>query len=107
VAFGEELAPVPGHRELLGVLWEMGILPEVRVLPGSFGWPERRPRSREEAVQFAVDALEPRDEVPVRARVEDSFAALFALRDDGSYRPLWRPPSRGMLLTWETANPGV
>ena len=33
LVYGEEKAPVPGYRELLPVLWEMGILPDVRVLP--------------------------------------------------------------------------
>ena len=35
--WGEKQALVPGYRELLPVLWEMGILPGVKVLPaGSF-----------------------------------------------------------------------
>src|SRR5438552_3267328 len=31
---GEEPVAMPGHCELLPVLWEMDILPEVHVLPG-------------------------------------------------------------------------
>jgi len=33
LVYGAEQAPAPGHRELLPVLWEMGLLPDVRVLP--------------------------------------------------------------------------
>jgi SAM-dependent methyltransferase len=33
LVYGEEQAPAPGHRELLPVLWEMNILPDVCVLP--------------------------------------------------------------------------
>ncbi len=36
--FDEPLAPMPGHRELLPVLWDMGILPDVRVLPEPSWW---------------------------------------------------------------------
>jgi len=33
LVYGEGQAPLPGHVELLPVLWELGILPDVRVLP--------------------------------------------------------------------------
>ena len=36
--YGEPLAPMPGHRELLPVLWDMGVLPDARVLPASTWW---------------------------------------------------------------------
>ena len=36
--YGEPLAPMPGHRELLPVLWDLGILPDVRVLPDPTWW---------------------------------------------------------------------
>ena len=36
--YGEPLAPMPGHRELLPVLWDMGILPDVHVLPDPTWW---------------------------------------------------------------------
>ena len=36
--YGEPLAPMPGHRELLPVLWDMGILPDVHVLPAPTWW---------------------------------------------------------------------
>src|SRR5216683_1267011 len=34
LVYGEEQVAAPGHRELLPVLWELGILPDVHVLPG-------------------------------------------------------------------------
>ena len=34
LVYGEEQVAAPGHRELLPVLWELGILPNVHVLPG-------------------------------------------------------------------------
>src|SRR2546429_7874140 len=33
LVYGEEQVAAPGHRELLPVLWELGLLPEVHVLP--------------------------------------------------------------------------
>ena len=34
LVYGEEQEAVPGYRELLPVLWDLGILPDVHVLPG-------------------------------------------------------------------------
>jgi SAM-dependent methyltransferase len=34
LVYGEDQELAPGHRELLPVLWEMGILPDMRVFPG-------------------------------------------------------------------------
>ena len=34
LVFGEPKAPVPGHQQLLPVLWEMGILPDIVVVRG-------------------------------------------------------------------------
>ena len=36
--YGERLEALPGYRELASVLWEMGILPDVRVLTESPWW---------------------------------------------------------------------
>jgi hypothetical protein len=90
------------YRELLPVLWEMGIVPEVRVLgPTSAGLLARRVFStREDAIAFAL--LQVNGEgVQARARVEAAFDELF-LPVEGGFR---RPPSplpRMMLTTWET-----
>src|SRR5439155_16774937 len=43
LVFGEPVESPPGHRELLPVLWDLDILPEVRVLPlpmrQTWAWP--------------------------------------------------------------------
>ena len=41
--FGVDQAPSPGFVDLLPVLWEMGIVPDVRVFDEHFTWPERLP----------------------------------------------------------------
>ncbi len=103
--FDEDQVAVPGHRELLAVLWEMGILPDVRMLPESFEWPEAQPATRDEAIQFAVDQVDPPDKEAAARRVDAKFDALFGL-EAGVFRPRWRPEAPGMLITWETQSSG-
>ena len=102
--YGEEQVPVPGHRELVDVLWEMGILPDVRVLPSPFlRRDEMAPaRTREEAVQLAIDQVEAADPAEAARRVERDFDSLFTTTPDG-FRPAWRPDPREILVTWQTA----
>lgn len=102
LAWERPLTPVPGHRELLPVLWDMGILPDVRVLPESFAWPETLPASRAEAVRFALDAVRAPRDGGAAARVESQLEALFATDATGRYAPRWRPDAPGMLITWAT-----
>lgn len=101
VVFQEDQVPAPGLRELLPVLWDMGILPDVRVLPEGFSWPEKEPRTRDDAAEFAVDQLDPLDREEAKRRVEAGFESLFR-RDGGIYRPAWRPFSPGLIITWPT-----
>lgn len=102
---GEEEEAVPGHRELLAVLWELGILPDVRVLPSPLrAWDERQ-AGREAAIDWAVDRLPLAKSERGRAAVSASFEQLFAPDADG-FRPLWRPAVRELLVTWETAGVG-
>ena len=77
LVFGEPKAPVPGHRELLPVLWDLGILPEVRLLPEPFAWPERLPKDRSEAVRFALEAVEAPMSGDAPARVKAALDGLF------------------------------
>lgn len=100
LAFGEDEAPSPGFRELLPVLWEMGIVPDVLLVEEGFAWPERRPTNDDEALQFVFDELSPRDEEAVAERVRPRLGELF-MRDD-AYFPAWRRPSQAMLITWRT-----
>jgi len=60
---GTEPALAPSHRELLPVLWDMGLLPDVHVLgPSDFIVERARFGSREEAIQSALPAQMGRSE---------------------------------------------
>ena len=100
--YGEEQETLPGHRDLLPVLWEMGILPDVRVLPDSPWW-ESLPQSREEAIDLALRGrwLKHGDQDRARKLVEESFEDLFDVGGEG-FRPKWPPDMRELLITWET-----
>ena len=101
LAFGEEEAPSPSFRELLPVLWEMEIVPDVLVVEDEpFAWPERRPTNDDEALEFVCNELSPRDEEAMVERLRQHVGELF-MRDD-AYFPTWRTPSRAMLITWTT-----
>lgn len=101
--YGMGKAPVPGHRDLLAVLWEMGLLPDVRMLPEAFTWPESLPRTRAEAVKFALEQLGASPSATANEPIEGRFEELFA-RDADVYRPLWRPLAQGMLITWASTS---
>jgi hypothetical protein len=108
LVYGEEQVAVPGHRELLPVLWEMGILPDVHVLPGVPRVPggpmgARLPQTPEEAVQVAQQGqwLGPQDHERARRLITAHFSELFAPSPEG-FRLLWRQAAREMLITWET-----
>ena len=101
---GEEHKPYPGHRELLSVLWEMGVLPDIRVLPSQPWWDVQFHQSRNEAVESALGRhqwLEPEDEARARAIIETNFDELFHTSSQG-FQPVWRPEVRELLITWET-----
>ena len=101
--FDEPLAPMPGHRELLPVLWDMGILPDVRVLPEPSWWEDWHHPTREAAVESVIFGRWSRESDRERARriFEQQFNELFA-PDGNGYRAIWRAPMRELLITWET-----
>jgi SAM-dependent methyltransferase len=99
----EPLMPLPGHRDLLPVLWDMGLLPEVRVLPEPFRGFRARPTSRGEAIAFAVQSGEGEGMDAVR-RVASAFDDLFAWRGD-TFEPRWLPDVREQLITWSPQAP--
>lgn len=103
LVYGEEQAPVPGFRQLMAVLWEMGILPDLRMLPGPPWWEGEVLPTREEALQLAAEGRWLREEDRALARdvFEKNFDQLFSSGADGS-RPRWRETSRELLITWET-----
>ena len=101
--YGEPLALMPGHRELLPVLWDMGILPDVRVLPAPTWWEDWHYATWEEAVESAIFGRWSREGIRDRARriFNEEFRDLF-VPDSGGYRAIWRKPMRELLITWET-----
>ncbi len=101
--YGEPLAPMPGHRELLPVLWDLGILPDVRVLPAPTWWEDWYHPSREEALDSVIFGRWSREGVRDRARriFDEQFDELFVPDGDG-YRAIWRQPMRELVITWET-----
>lgn len=105
LVYGEEQAPSAGHPELLAALWEMGILPDVQVLPEPAWWETDLPSTREQAVQMVLDSvwLEPSDRQRARSAIETEFDGLFR-PTPGGYLPLWRGPRpmKELLITWQT-----
>lgn len=108
LVYGEGQVPVPGYRELLPVLWELGILPDVHVLTGLPQVPggpmgASLPQTQEEAVQLALQGqwLGPKDQARACGLIEERFHELFAPSPEG-FRPLWRQDARELLITWET-----
>lgn len=108
LVYGEEQEALPGHRELLPVLWEMGILPDVRLLPNVAvvpGSPRevRLPQTKEAAMELALQGqwLGTEDQGRARRVIEAHFHELFAPSPEG-FRLLWRQDAREMLITWET-----
>ncbi len=107
LVYGEEQAPAPGHRELLPVLWEMGFLPDVRVLPDVPMIPGAMrpglPQTHQDAVHWALQGrwLRPEDQSRAGDLVETHFHELFAQRPEGFF-PLWYQATRQFLITWET-----
>jgi hypothetical protein len=106
---GEEEALVPGHVELVNVLWEMGIEPDVRMLPDPAGGYIPAP-TREEAVRNAVARFpgeqwahwpaSPELEARVRAIVEPRAAELLVETSKG-FLPRWLKRGHEVLITWE------
>ncbi len=100
----EEQELYPGHRELLPVLWEVGILPDISVLPSPPWWDVRFHQSRDEALESALwrhQWLRPEDEMRAREIIEAHFDQLFQVSTQG-IQPIWRPEVREFLITWET-----
>jgi hypothetical protein len=108
VCYEEASERVPGHVELIDVLWELGIEPDVRMLPIIPSTMDAVP-TREEAVrlalaqlrghQWAFWPLDPSLERTARQRVEASFDELFDQTPAG-HRPRWTVPGREVLITW-------
>lgn len=103
---GRDQALVPGHTELLPVLWEIGLLPDVRVLPtavarSTLGGPFA---GRDEAIAASIAADTIFDEAgrqQARDRLAAAFDELFESSGTG-VRLRLHPEPRLMLITWAT-----
>jgi len=107
---GETEEVVPGHVELVNVLWELGILPDIRVLT----FPSRTPLipapTREAAVagaivrfgteQWTLWPLGADLDQRLRRVLDERFDELFAAGPDG-YIPRWFTPGHEILITWQ------
>ena len=102
IVLGESPSMWPGLPELAAVLWEMGLLPEIRPLPDPPWWitEEERDLSRDAAVDLAMRWLDEDDDA-TRALVEENLDRLFDRTTSGLV-PRWLNRARQVLLTWET-----
>lgn len=102
IVLGERRPHWPGLPELAAVLWEMGILPEIRPLPDEPWWltDEERNLSETDAVELAMRWLGS-EENSIRDVVSQNLGRLFERRSHG-LTPRWMSRPRAVLLTWET-----
>ena len=106
---GEAEEVVPGHVELINVIWELGILPDIRVLPQPTV-PFTPAPSCDAAIAGAISrfpgeqwgwwGLEPDLEHRLRSILEARFDELFAADPEG-FIPRYVAPGREILITWE------
>jgi hypothetical protein len=101
LVYREPLAPLPTYRELLPVLWDQGILPEVHVVT-EVGPVAKTPQ---DAVDEAVRGvwLHPDQRERARSLLTDHFDELFAATEHG-YEPRLGQDARNVLITWNTAD---
>ena len=109
LVYGEEQVLVPGHRQLMPVLWEMEILPDLYVLPDRplvQGAPldTTLPQTREDAIQRVLRGqwLGSEDRDRAYSVIDAHFDELFAEKPEG-FSGLWQTDSRQLLITWEPA----
>jgi hypothetical protein len=93
------------------VLWDLGILPDVRVLPeirqGAGGTSDAElPQTRPQAVEMALQGgwLPPEDRERARSVLDAHYHTLFSETPAG-IQPLWPPVTRELLITWEKDRP--
>jgi len=100
---GEPQALVPGHRELLPALWDLGILPDVVVIPGYSETTAQPTGERERVLAQAArpPGGDPAEEARRRALIDAHFDELF-VAVDGAYAPRDSAGAQDMLITWAT-----
>ena len=102
---------VPGHIELINVLWELGVLPDIRVLPQPTV-PFTPAASRDAAIAGAIARfpgeqwgwwdLGPDLEQRLRVILESRFDELFTAGPEG-FIPSYVAPGQEILITWQPA----
>jgi SAM-dependent methyltransferase len=107
--YGETEQIVPGHAELVNVLWELGRLPEIRVITTG-ATPLPVSPTRDQAIEVAINrfggeqwATWPLGEViegTLRGLLSDRFEELF-IQDVAGYRPTWWKVGPEVLITWD------
>jgi hypothetical protein len=105
----EELAPVPGPKELLAVLEELGIRAETIDI-GPAAAPSTAPvaRTRADATRIEIEAatragwLKESEADRLRRFIDDQFDELFVSTDEGFRRRI-AAAARDVLVTWETS----
>jgi hypothetical protein len=99
----------PGHVELMNVLWELGIEPDLLMLPlpaSIYSVPPTREAAIERGLtaargdQWAMWPLGDGLETRVRALLEMDFDRLFTRTAEG-YVPTWPKFGREVLITWQ------
>ena len=102
IVLGERRPHWPGLPELAAILWEMGLLPEVRPLPDQPWWltEEERVLSQTAAEDLAMRWLDSEEDW-VREAVSQNLDRLFE-RNAGGLTPRWLSSPRAVLVTWET-----
>ena len=108
---GEAEEVVPGHVELINAIWELGILPDIRVLPQPTV-PFTPAPSRDAAIAGAIARFPGEQwgwwglgcdlEHRLRSILEARFDELFTASPDG-FTPRYVAPGREILITWEPA----
>lgn len=102
ILYDEHPSPWPGLPDLAAVLWEMGLLPDIKVVDQAPWWiPEAAGGlSDSEAVDLAMVRLEHDDEC-TRLLIENNVDRLFERGPDG-LNPRWLNGAREVMITWET-----
>ena len=102
LATGQRPPRWPALPELAAVLWEMGLLPDIRVLPDEPWWlaDDERNLSEQDAIDLAMRWLDSEDG-DVRATVSRNLDQVFSRGPEG-LTPRWLSEPRAALLTWET-----
>lgn len=102
IVLGERPPHWPGLPELSAVLWEMGLLPEIRPLPDQPWWltDDERNLSDEAAIDLAMRWLDAEGE-GIRDTVARNLDHLF-YRSAGGLTARWLSEPRAVLITWET-----